>query len=172
MGNRWTTPAPPSNPSLRGQLIFGWMSVGTTRFGGVSTLDNQRRILFVHAHPDDEVTGTGVTMAAYAAAGAHVALVTCTRGEAGEIHGKDIAHRGPDGAATRGERAEKELVEAMAALGVSDHRLPGEPAECRDPGMMGEPSTARVEALWQAPLDEAGRRLAAVIRELRPAAVA
>src|SRR5690625_481943 len=135
-------------------------------------LDNPRRILFVHAHPDDEVTGTGVTMASYAAAGAHVALVTCTRGEEGEIHVKDIAHRGPDGDDTLGEYREKELVEAMAALGVSDYRFLGEPGEYRDSGMMGEPSNDRVEAFWQVPLDEAGRRLAAVIRELRPAVVA
>ena len=45
-----------------------------------------RRILFVHAHPDDEAIGTGATMAHYAAAGAHVTLVTCTLGEEGEIH--------------------------------------------------------------------------------------
>ena len=45
-----------------------------------------RSILFVHAHPDDESVGTGATMAYYAAAGAHVTLVTCTLGEEGEIH--------------------------------------------------------------------------------------
>src|SRR2546423_8129720 len=45
-----------------------------------------QRILFVHAHPDDESIGTGSTMAYYAASGAHVTLVTCTLGEEGEIH--------------------------------------------------------------------------------------
>ncbi len=44
-----------------------------------------RRLLLVHAHPDDETIGTGATMARYAAEGAHVTLVTCTRGEEGEI---------------------------------------------------------------------------------------
>ncbi|HEX2773729.1 MAG TPA: PIG-L family deacetylase, partial [Micromonosporaceae bacterium] len=42
-----------------------------------------RRLLLVHAHPDDETIGTGATMAHYAAAGAHVTLVTCTLGEEG-----------------------------------------------------------------------------------------
>src|SRR5690606_34553142 len=45
-----------------------------------------RRILFVHAHPDDETISTGATMAHYASTGAHVTLVTCTLGEEGEIH--------------------------------------------------------------------------------------
>ena len=50
-----------------------------------------RRLLLVHAHPDDEVTGTGATMASYVAAGAHVTLVTCTLGEEGEIHVPELA---------------------------------------------------------------------------------
>ena len=47
--------------------------------------------MFVHAHPDDESIGTGATMAHYAAAGAHVTLVTCTLGEEGEIHVPELA---------------------------------------------------------------------------------
>ena len=43
-----------------------------------------RRLLLVHAHPDDETITTGATMAKYAAEGAHVTLVTCTLGEMGE----------------------------------------------------------------------------------------
>ncbi len=45
----------------------------------------ERRLLLVHAHPDDESIGTGATMARYAAEGAQVTLVTCTLGELGEI---------------------------------------------------------------------------------------
>jgi len=44
-----------------------------------------RRLLLLHAHPDDESIGTGATMARYAAEGAQVTLVTCTLGELGEI---------------------------------------------------------------------------------------
>ena len=43
------------------------------------------RLLFVHAHPDDETLATGVTMGAYAASGHDVHLLTCTLGEEGEI---------------------------------------------------------------------------------------
>jgi N-acetyl-1-D-myo-inositol-2-amino-2-deoxy-alpha-D-glucopyranoside deacetylase len=42
-------------------------------------------LLLVHAHPDDESINNGVTMAACAGQGVRVALVTCTRGEEGEI---------------------------------------------------------------------------------------
>ena len=46
---------------------------------------NDRRLLLVHAHPDDETIVTGATMARYAAEGAHITLVTCTLGEEGEV---------------------------------------------------------------------------------------
>ena len=45
------------------------------------------RLLFVHAHPDDETINNGVTMAHYAARGAEVSVVTCTLGEEGEVIG-------------------------------------------------------------------------------------
>ncbi|MBO0874747.1 MAG: PIG-L family deacetylase, partial [Pseudonocardia sp.] len=44
-----------------------------------------RSLLLVHAHPDDEAIPTGATIARYAAEGVPVCLVTCTRGEHGEI---------------------------------------------------------------------------------------
>src|SRR5690606_29699831 len=66
---------------------------GTDRYAlGMS----ERRLLFVHAHPDDETIGTGATMAKYAAEGAHVTLVTCTLGEEGEIIPEDLAHLADD----------------------------------------------------------------------------
>lgn len=55
-----------------------------------------RRLLLVHAHPDDETIGTGATMAKYAAQGAHVCLVSCTLGEEGEILLPDIGHLAAD----------------------------------------------------------------------------
>ena len=56
---------------------------------------NDRRILLVHAHPDDESIGNGATMAKYAAEGVQVTLVTCTAGEEGEILTPE--HRAPRG---------------------------------------------------------------------------
>ena len=48
-------------------------------------MSTHQRLLLVHAHPDDETINNGATMAKYAAAGAQVTLVTCTRGEEGEV---------------------------------------------------------------------------------------
>ena len=50
------------------------------------------RLLLVHAHPDDETINNGSTMAMYAALGAKVTLVTCTRGEEGEVLVPELAH--------------------------------------------------------------------------------
>ena len=44
-----------------------------------------RRIVVVHAHPDDETLWTGGMIARYAASGVGVTLVTCTLGEQGEV---------------------------------------------------------------------------------------
>ena len=54
--------------------------------------EGRRRLLLVHAHPDDESIGTGATMAKYAAEGAQVTLVTCTLGELGEVIPPSLAH--------------------------------------------------------------------------------
>ncbi len=88
-----------------------------------------RRLLLVHAHPDDETITTGATMARYASQGAQVTLITCTRGEQGEIIPPTLSYltTGPDG--TLGPFRERELAAAMAALGVTDHRFLGAPAK-------------------------------------------
>ena len=59
-------------------------------------LDSPRRLLLVHAHPDDETINNGATMAQYAAEGAHVTLVTCTLGEEGEVLVPELAHLAAD----------------------------------------------------------------------------
>ncbi len=125
-----------------------------------------RRLLLVHAHPDDEAIGTGVTMARYAADGAQVTLITCTRGEEGEIVVDDLAHlgTGPLLAATR----ERELAAACAALGVADHRFLG---HYEDSGMIGTAPNDKPTAFWQADLYEVTGELVAILREVRPQVV-
>jgi N-acetyl-1-D-myo-inositol-2-amino-2-deoxy-alpha-D-glucopyranoside deacetylase len=125
-------------------------------------------ILFVHAHPDDETIGTGATMAAYAAAGAHVTLVTCTLGEEGEIHVPALAALAADQADQLGGYRIAELAAACAALGVADHRFLGGAGRYRDSGMMGLATNAAPRAFWSADLDEAAGALLEVIREVRP----
>ena len=127
-----------------------------------------RGLLLVHAHPDDESINNGVTMAKYAAQGTRVTLVTCTRGELGEITGPELAELAADRADRLGEHRETELAAAMKELGVTDHRFLGEPGEYRDSGMMGTEGNDRPDCFWQADVDEAAGRLAAIIREVRP----
>lgn len=77
-------------------------------------------LLAVHAHPDDETLATGALLATWAAAGLPVTVVTCTRGERGEVIPADSAHLADDRAALADVRM-GELGRALAALGVHDH---------------------------------------------------
>ena len=129
---------------------------------------SDRRLLLVHAHPDDESIGTGATMAKYVAEGAQVTLVTCTLGEQGEILVPGLAHLAAEQEDRLGEHRQTELAAAMDALGVVDWRLLGGPGAFRDSGMVGTPSTERADAFCRADLLEAATHLVAVIREVRP----
>ncbi len=112
--------------------------------------------VFFHAHPDDEAIQTGGTMAQMAADGHRVILVTATRGELGEV---------PDGLLAPGqslaERRALELAEACRVLGVARHEYLG----YRDSGMVGEATNDDPACFWQADVDEAAARLAAILAE-------
>jgi N-acetyl-1-D-myo-inositol-2-amino-2-deoxy-alpha-D-glucopyranoside deacetylase len=133
--------------------------------------DAARRILFVHAHPDDETIGTGATMAHYAAQGAQVTLVTCTTGEEGEIHVPALAQLEAAQADQLGGYRITELDAACDALGVTDHRFLGGAGHYRDSGMMGTPANEHPRCFWRADLDEAAKLLLEVVEEVRPQVV-
>ena len=86
-----------------------------------------KRLLLVHAHPDDETINNGVTMAKYAKDGAQVTLVTCTRGEEGEVLVAELANLASDKDDKLGEHREVELKDALAHLGIADFRCLGAP---------------------------------------------
>ena len=132
------------------------------------TKPDARRLLLVHAHPDDESIGTGATMAKYAAEGADVTLVTCTLGELGEVIPPEVAHLAWDSGGGLGQYRIGELAAACRALGVTDHRFLGGAGRWRDSGMMGTPSNDWPGSFWQADVDEAAGELLGVIREVRP----
>jgi N-acetyl-1-D-myo-inositol-2-amino-2-deoxy-alpha-D-glucopyranoside deacetylase len=134
-------------------------------------LDVPRRMLLVHAHPDDETIGTGATMAKYAAEHALVTLITCTLGEEGEILVPELEHLAADKEDGLGRHRIGELAAAMEALGVRDHRFLGGPGRWRDSGMIDTPPNERADCFWRADLDEATRELVAVMREVRPQVV-
>ncbi|KNB51772.1 N-acetyl-1-D-myo-inositol-2-amino-2-deoxy-alpha-D-glucopyranoside deacetylase [Streptomyces caatingaensis] len=127
-----------------------------------------RRLLLVHAHPDDESINNGATMAKYAAEGALVTLVTCTLGEEGEVIPPGLAHLAADRDDALGGHRVGELAAAMKELGVTDHRFLGGAGRYRDSGMMGAPQNERPHCFWRADVDEAAAYLVEVIREVRP----
>jgi N-acetyl-1-D-myo-inositol-2-amino-2-deoxy-alpha-D-glucopyranoside deacetylase len=128
-----------------------------------------KRLLLVHAHPDDETIGNGVTMAKYATAGTQVTLVTCTRGEEGEILLSELANLASDKDDKLGEQRIIELKNAMYELGIKDYRFLGAPnKKWRDSGMMGTPQNDRNDVFWQTDLDEAALELVKIILETKP----
>jgi N-acetyl-1-D-myo-inositol-2-amino-2-deoxy-alpha-D-glucopyranoside deacetylase len=127
------------------------------------------RILLVHAHPDDETINNGATMALYAALGAQVTLVTCTRGEEGEVLTPELTHLASSQSDALGEHREIELANAMKALGVTDFRFLAEgEGKYRDSGMMGTEPNNRADVFWQADFEEASDYLVKVIEEVKP----
>ncbi len=135
------------------------------------TQNDDRRILFVHAHPDDETIASGATMAKYAAEGAHVTLVTCTLGEEGEVLVPELGHLAAHDQDELGAHRRVELAEALALLGVSDHEYLGGVGRYRDSGMMGLDTNKRENCFWQADLLDAASYLVATIRRTRPQVV-
>jgi N-acetyl-1-D-myo-inositol-2-amino-2-deoxy-alpha-D-glucopyranoside deacetylase len=136
---------------------------------------SDRRMLLVHAHPDDETIGNGATMAKYAAEGAHVTLVTCTLGEEGEILIPSLEHLAADKDDLLGSHRIGELTDAMGILGIKDHRFLGGPGRYRDTGMDVDehgnavpPPVIRPDTFWAADLTEAATLLVEVMREVRP----
>lgn len=125
---------------------------------------SDRRLLLVHAHPDDECISTGGTIARYSAEGAHVCLVTCTNGELGEI--ADVPELGDVASiqARLGEVRVDELREACSRLGEVDLRLLG----YHDSGMEGTPENADPGVFINQPLAQASAKIADVLRDVRP----
>ncbi len=116
----------------------------------------------VHAHPDDETIGTGGTMAKAVADGRRVVLVTCTRGEQGEIVVPELDT--PDNHRRLGEIRAAELEAAMGELHVTEWENLG----YRDSDMMGRVANLDPRCFWQADLDEAIGRLVWLVRRYQP----
>lgn len=121
------------------------------------------RLLAIHAHPDDESSKGGATMARYAAEDHDVMVLTCTGGERGSIINPamdkpGIAERMP-------EVRKKEMSEAAAALGVKNRWLGHE-----DSGLPeGDPLPPLPEGSF-ATLDDdtVAQEIVQVIRDFRP----
>jgi LmbE family N-acetylglucosaminyl deacetylase len=126
--------------------------------------DQPLTLMAVHAHPDDEATGTGGVLARYAAEGIRTVLVTCTNGECGDGPGGvkpgEPAH---DPAAVIAMRR-AELEASCAILKVSHLELMG----YADSGMDGWPQNQAPGSFWGTPVEPAAQRLAELIGTYEP----
>jgi len=111
-------------------------------------------LVMFHAHPDDEAISTAGTMAKAASDGHRVVLVTATRGEHGEV--VDGVLRPGE---SLGDRRVHELTRAAEILGVARVEFLG----YVDSGMIGTPENDAPECFWQADVEEAAQRLAAIL---------
>ena len=128
--------------------------------------DQIPRLLFVHAHPDDETLTTGATIAHYASRGAQVHVVTCTLGEEGEVIGDQWAHLSVDQADQLGGYRIGELTAALEALGAGPPRFLGGAGRWRDSGMTGTPPRRRQRFIDAG--TQAVATLSSIITALRP----
>ena len=136
---------------------------------------HDRRLMLVHAHPDDETIGNGVTMARYVAEGGQVTLVTCTLGEEGEVLLPELVHLDAEHEDNLAPQRLSELTEAMGLLGVTDFVRLGADGRYRDSGMAYDDQgraiardVLRDGIFWTADLLEAANDLVALVRDRRP----
>jgi LmbE family N-acetylglucosaminyl deacetylase len=113
-------------------------------------------LVFFHAHPDDESIQTAGTMARAADLGHRVVLVLATRGENGEV-----AEGFLDAGETLGDRRVREAEASASVLGVARVAYLG----YVDSGMIDTPENDAPDSFWQADVDDAAARLAAILRE-------
>ncbi len=126
------------------------------------TSSNERTLLAVLAHPDDESFGTGGTLALYATRGVQVHLLCATRGEVGTVAPEML-----EGHASVGDLRQSELECAAGHLGLAGVHFLG----YRDSGMQGSPDNRHPQALVAASLDKVAADIVTWIRRLRPQVV-
>ncbi|GAA2895945.1 PIG-L family deacetylase [Streptosporangium fragile] len=130
-------------------------------------MDDELTLMAVHAHPDDEVIGTGGILARCADEGIRTVLVTCTNGEQGDgPGGVKPGEDGHDEAAVSALRL-AELRESVAHLGIDHLELLG----YRDSGMAGWAANQAPDAFANVPVEQAAARLAALMERYRPQVV-
>ena len=138
---------------------------------GLRTHGPRPRLLFVHAHPDDETLTTGVAIAHHVARGDDVHVLTCTLGEEGEVIPPGLAGLEGDGPALAAHRR-TELAAAMDVLGVTHHLLgatgPEDEPAFRDSGMAGSAAARGPRAFSGVPRSEAAAAVGEVIARLAP----
>ncbi|WP_405217945.1 PIG-L family deacetylase [Agrococcus sp. Ld7] len=129
------------------------------------------RVMFVHAHPDDETLSTGAAIATVAASGGDAVVVTFTLGERGEVRPERLGAVQDVGI---GELRRAELEAALRALGARGRRIHG----WDDSGMAwhangkaGAAPDAPPTSMSRADIDDLADALSVVIEEVDPTAL-
>jgi LmbE family N-acetylglucosaminyl deacetylase len=124
-------------------------------------------LMAVHAHPDDESSGTGGLLRLAAERGHTTVLVTCTNGDLGDVKDPRLRLKPLENPADRRRLAEvrhAELRHAAAILRVRHLYLLG----YHDSGMHGWETNTAPHAFAQARLEEVVDQLVPIIRQHRP----
>ncbi|NUP49921.1 MAG: GlcNAc-PI de-N-acetylase [Catenulispora sp.] len=121
-------------------------------------------LMAVHAHPDDEATGTGGVLARYAAEGVRTVLVTCTDGRCGDgPGGVKPGEPGHDPEAVAAMRRQ-ELEASCEILKISHLEM----LDYADSGMMGWPTNDAPGSFWRTSVEDSAARLAELMRHYQP----
>ena len=128
----------------------------------MSGTSGRKRLLSVHAHPDDEASKGSGTVRRHVDAGGEAVLVTCTGGEAGDV--LNPAMKRPEIESNLPEVRRRELQAATDAIGYDQVVMLG----YRDSGMPDTPPNAHPEAFANGDLDEEIATLVGIIRRFRP----
>ena len=139
--------------------------------------DGVARVVFLHAHPDDETLATGALIQHLTGSGVEVAVVTATRGERGGVVPGPLSHLA--GTPALDVHRVAELTAALGALGAEGPFFLGEPParasglaprRYRDSGMRwvtptlaGPGEDAGPDAFTSASVAEAAADLAAFV---------
>jgi LmbE family N-acetylglucosaminyl deacetylase len=130
----------------------GWLSGRSGSVGAMATM------VSFHAHPDDECIACGGVIRKASEEGHRVVLVVATRGERGEV---------PDGFLADGEELwQRRVAETHASAEILGARRV-EFLGYTDSGMMGTAANSAPGSFWSAPVDEAAKKLAAILEEER-----
>lgn len=122
-----------------------------------------KRLMFLHAHPDDESSKGAATAAKYVDAGARVTLVTFTDGSAGDL----LNPHATFGDESVAEVRRRELAEAVDAIGFHATYGLGQ----RDSGWHEDPTDIPDGTFARANIDTVADELARLIRAEQPQVV-
>lgn len=129
--------------------------------------DGGLTLLMVHAHPDDESSGTGGILRLAAKQGHTTVVVTCTNGEWGDVKDPALSlnpAEHPEDRARLGAVRREELAKAAAVLNVTHLYM----LDYHDSGVQGAESNATPHAFVNAELEDVTGRLVGLIRQHRP----